>query len=96
MDELSDHAEVKYMTQFKRPIRIMCVQYSIILLCLWSIWGNFIVKVGLYRLAWPVDVSETSQCKLRRENVSLSVTCHHMGGGAVLIRKGLRLIYPSM
>ena len=38
-------------------------------------------KIGVYRVAWPVDVSETSRCKLSRETVSLSVRCHHMGEG---------------
>ena len=42
-------------------------------------------KIGLYRVAWPMEVEETSRCKLSRETVSLSVTRHHTGGGVVLI-----------
>ena len=47
---------------------------------------NFKAKLGLYGVVWSVDVSETCRCKLSGETVSFRVTCHHTGGGAVLIK----------
>ena len=77
-------------------LKSVTIYIYIVLLCLWGRWRNFIGKIGVYRVAWAVDVQETSQCKLSGETVSLNVTCHHtgVGGGAVLnqVGKGITVV----